>query len=149
MVIFFLDDPTAALTRWRQLLRPGGRLGVATFQPWDGAWQALDALYDEFVEEPLPSDDRWDTDAQVEAILGAAGFEDVHTHSVTYAIPFADYEEWRRWSWATPMGGLWRSTPASVHPEIQLRATEILDGSRTPDGRIALEATARYTLGTA
>jgi len=147
MVIFFLDDPTAALTRWRALLRPGGRVGVATFQPWEGAWNDLDALHDEFVEDPQPTDDRWDTDAQVEAMLTGAGFAAVHTESATYEIPFSDFDEWRRWSWATPMGGLWRRTPASAHPEIERRATEILDASRTPDGHIALEATARYTFG--
>ena len=57
MVIFFLDDPTAALTRWRALLRPGGRLGVATFQPWYGTLGGARAtLYDEFAEDPLPTD---------------------------------------------------------------------------------------------
>ena len=52
MVIFFLDDPTGALTRWRALLRPGGRVGVATFQPWYGTWAKLVDLYDEFGRGP-------------------------------------------------------------------------------------------------
>ena len=147
MVIFFLDDPTAALTRWRALLRPGGRVGVATFQPWQGAWNELDALHDEFVQDPQPADDRWDTDAQVEAMLTDAGFSGVRTETVRYEIPFTDFDEWRRWSVATPMGGLWRRTPTSVHPEIERRATVILDGSRAPDGHIALQVDARYTFG--
>ena len=151
MVIFFLDDPVAALTRWRALLRPGGRVGVATFQPWVGTWRALDELYEEFVENPLPAaaDYWWDTDESVEAMLTGAGFTEVRTESVTYQIPFVDVEEWRRWSWATPLGGLWRGTPASVHPEIERRAGAILEGSRTPEGQILLEVTARYTLGVA
>jgi SAM-dependent methyltransferase len=147
MVIFFLDDPTAALRRWRALLRPGGRVGVATFQPWQGAWNELDALHDEFVQDPQPADDRWDTDAQVEAMLTDAGFSGVRTETVRYEIPFTDFDEWRRWSVATPMGGLWRRTPTSVHPEIERRATVILDGSRAPDGHIALQVDARYTFG--
>jgi ubiquinone/menaquinone biosynthesis C-methylase UbiE len=149
MVIFFLDDPIAGLSRWRALLRPGGRVGVATFQPWEGTWRALDALYDEYVEDPLPTDDRWDTDASVEEMLRGAGFDGVRTESATYEIPFTDYDQWRRWSWATPMGGLWRRTPESLHPEIERRATAILDASRASDGHLVLEATARYTFGEA
>ena len=147
LVIFFLDDPTGALTRWRALLRPGGRAGLATFQPWVGTWKALDALYDEFADEPMPDDDRWDTDAQVETMLSDAGFSEVRSETARYAIPFADHEEWRRWSLATPMGGLWRRTPESQHAEIMRRATRLLDGSRDATGRIVLEVDARYTFG--
>jgi ubiquinone/menaquinone biosynthesis C-methylase UbiE len=147
LVIFFLDDPTSALTRWHALLRPGGRVGVATFQPWDDTWAELDALYVEYAEDPLPDDDRWDTDERVEAYLTGAGFSDVRTETARYEILFADLEEWRGWSWATPLGGLWRRTPESVHPEIMRRASAILDESRRADGRIVLDVDARYTFG--
>ena len=65
LVIFFLDDPVGALTRWHALLRTGGRVGVATFQPWHGAWRALDELEDEFSESPTSPDPRFDTDEGV------------------------------------------------------------------------------------
>jgi SAM-dependent methyltransferase len=149
LVIFFLDDPTGALMRWRDLLRPGGRVGVATFQPWDGTWAALDALYDEFADDPMPTDDRWNDDAQVEAMLSGAGFGEVRSETVRYEIPFADVDEWRRWSWATPMGGLWRRTDASLHAEIMRRATAILEGARADDGRLVLAADARYSFAIA
>jgi hypothetical protein len=147
MVIFFLDDPTAALTRWRALLGPGGRIGVATFQPWYGTWAKLVDLYDELAEDPLPTDDRYSTDAGVEQMMTGAGFSAVRTESAAYVIPFADAEEWRRWSLAPPLGGLWRRTPEARHPEIMRRATELLEGSRGPDGRMVLEVSARYTFG--
>lgn len=147
MVIFFLDDPTGALKRWRALLRPGGRVGVATFQPWYGTWAKLVDLYDELVEDPQPTDDRYATDAGVERILAGAGFSEVRTDSAAYLVPFADAEEWRRWSRATPLGGLWRSTPEATHPEIMRRATASLEESRGPDGRMVLEVSARYTFG--
>ena len=147
MVIFFLDDPTAALTHWRALLRSGGRVGVATFQPWYGTWAKLADLYDEFAEDPLPADSRYETDAGVEDMLTSAGFSEVRTDTARYEIPFADAEEWRRWSLATPMGGLWRRTPESRHPEIMRRATDLLESSRVEDGRMVLEVAARYTFG--
>ncbi len=104
-------------------------------------------LYDEFAEDPLPTDSRYGTDAQVERMLTDAGFSDVRTETARYVIPFADAEEWRRWSLATPMGGLWRRTPESRHPEIMRRATDLLESSRDEDGRMVLEVAARYTFG--
>jgi hypothetical protein len=82
-------------------------------------------------------------------MVTAAGLSEVRSEHATYRIPFADVEEWRRWSWATPMGGLWRRTDETVHPEILRRATEILESSRDADGRIVLEVGARYTFGVA
>jgi SAM-dependent methyltransferase len=134
LVIFFLDDPVGALKRWRALLRPGGRVGITTFQEWWGAWLALSDLYD---------------DSGVESMLRDAGFAEVRSEHATYAIAFADLEEWQRWSWATPMGGLWRRTPETDHPEILRRAGEILEANRDADGRIVLEVGARYTFGLA
>jgi hypothetical protein len=114
-----------------------------------GAWTALLGLHDEFAEDPLPTDDRWGTDRGVEEMLTAAGFAGVGSVTARYEIPFTDVEEWRTWSLATPMGGLWRRTPESAHPEILRRATEILEATRTADGRLVLEVDARYTFGTA
>lgn len=146
LVLFFLDDPVGALERWRALLRPGGRAGITTFQPWWGAWQALSDLYDEFTEDSISQgDDRYGTDAGVERMLTGAGFSDVRSEHATYVIPFSDVDQWERWSWATPMGGLWRRTRETDHPEILRRATEILEASRDADGRIVLEVGARYT----
>ncbi len=144
LVIFFLDDPTAALRRWRAVLRPGGRLGFATFQPWRGAWAALVEASDEFAVEPPSTDGRWGTDAQVEAMVTEAGLAEVRTETASYRIPFTDVEQWRAWSWATPMGGIWRRTPESAHPEIMRRATAILEGAG-----LVLEVDARYTFAIA
>jgi ubiquinone/menaquinone biosynthesis C-methylase UbiE len=147
LVLFFLDDPVGALARWRTLLRPGGRVGVTTFQPWWGSWQALSDLYDEFTDDSISTDDRYGTEAGVELMLTGAGFSEVRSELATFVIPFADVAEWERWSWATPLGGLWRRTREADHPEILRRATEILEASRDADGRIALEVGPRYTFG--
>ncbi len=149
LVIFFLDDPTAALTRWRAVLRPGGRLGFATFQPWRGAWAEILAISDEFAEGPRQTDSRWRSDSAVETMMSEAGFTQVRTETASYDVPFRDAEEWRRWSWATPMGGVWRGSPESAHPEIFRRASEILEGTRTDHGQMVLEVDARYSLAIA
>jgi ubiquinone/menaquinone biosynthesis C-methylase UbiE len=153
LVIFFLPDPVAALTRWRALMRPGGRLGVATFQPWIGTWKALDAIYREHARDASASatqQDAFQGDEGVERALTIAGFGAVRTESQTHRVLFDDVEAWERWSRAgTVMGGLWTRTPEAAHPEILRRATALLEQSRDADGRIVLEVVARYTFGVA
>jgi ubiquinone/menaquinone biosynthesis C-methylase UbiE len=153
LVVFFLPDPVAALARWRALTRPGGRLGVATFQPWFGTWKALDDIYQEFAGEQHASASQQSAfagDAGVERILTEAGYDEVRTDLVTHPIHFDDVDEWVRWSKAgTVMGGIWNRTAEADHAEILRRATTILEGSRGPDGRTVLEVGARYTFGTA
>jgi ubiquinone/menaquinone biosynthesis C-methylase UbiE len=153
LVVFFLPDPVDALARWRVLTRPGGRLGVATFQPWFGTWKALDDIYQEFAGEQHTSASQqsaFEGDAGVERLLTDAGYVEVRTDLVTHPIHFDDVDQWVRWSKAgTVMGGIWNRTDEADHPEILRRATAILEGSRAEDGRIVLEVGARYTFGKA
>ncbi|MGI3784413.1 MAG: class I SAM-dependent methyltransferase, partial [Janthinobacterium lividum] len=79
LVLFFLDDPAAALRRWRELLVPGGRLGVATFGEQDPRWRKLDAVFLPFLPAAL-KDARtsgttgpFGSDAGMEALLADAG----------------------------------------------------------------------------
>ena len=39
LVLFFLPDPAVALAAWRELLAPGGRIGVTTFGPYTEQWR--------------------------------------------------------------------------------------------------------------
>lgn len=146
LVVFFLPDPQPALARWRALMRSGGRLGIATFQPWSGAWRELADLQGPSAAPHTAFDD----DAGVEGLLTGAGYGGVRTETVTHRIAFADVGEWERWSRAgTVMGGIWNRTDERDHPEIRRRAAEILGRTRGEDGRLWLEVDARYTFGRA
>jgi ubiquinone/menaquinone biosynthesis C-methylase UbiE len=151
LVLFFLPDPVGALTRWRALLSPGGRVGVTTFAPWRGTWAALSELAEQYEEEsaPIRGRDVYDSDAGVEQLLAGAGFADVRTLGVTYSIPFVDVDQWRRWSAGTALASLWRRSDEADHPAILARAAELLEEGRDASGRITLEVDLRYTFGRA
>jgi len=149
LVLFFLADPVAALAAWRALLGPGGRVGIATFEPWAGGFAELLDLAEEYAG-PAPSSrgaTPFDTDAGVEDLFGQAGFDEVRTVPRTYPIPFEDVDQWRTWSLGTAVRRVWTDTDPGRHPEILERAGAILEGARAPDGRFVLEIGIRYTLG--
>jgi hypothetical protein len=141
----------AALREWRRLLRPRGRVGVATFRPWTGALEQLLSLVPEYAGEG-PSNrggSPFDTDEGVAGLFDAAAFQDVRTVGRTYQIPFESLEQWRRWSRTTALQRLWSESDPARHEEILARVGGILDGSRGPDGRMTLEVSIRYTLARA
>ena len=149
LVLFFLPDPAEALGRWARLLVPGGRLGAATFRPWPQTWQSIEDLFEEYappVSGPGPTTmpDVYADDAGVEGLFRAAGLADVRTEVATYAIPFADVEQWRVWSHGTAMRGLWMRAPEDAHDEIVARVARILE-----DSGGSMDVDIRYTLGTA
>lgn len=148
LVLFFLDEPQAALARWRTLLAPGGRLGLATFRPWPATWQAVSDVFTDHLPpesaSPAGMPDVFATDEGVEALAVGAGFRDVRTEGVTYPIPFVDVEQWRDWSMGTAMRGLWMSVPPESHPDILARVERLLD-----DAGRRLDVAIRYTFGRA
>lgn len=148
LVLFFLPDPVAALTAWHRLVRPGGRAGIATFQPWTDRMGELLAMVTEYAG-PAPSSrggSPFDSDAGVEELFVRAGFVDLRTSSMTHVVPFADIEQWRTWSMATALRRIWTDTDPAVHPEILERVEAILAGERDSAGRMTLDVDIRYTL---
>lgn len=148
LVLFFLPDPAAAVDAWARLLRPGGRLGVTTFRPWTGTWQAVEeALMSYAAEDAAPSTrmaDVFATDAGVEGLLRAAGLADVRTDTLDLPVRFPDADTFLSWASGTAMRGLWLRVPEGRRAEALAEVTDLM---RTDDG-LRLDAPLRYTLGT-
>lgn len=153
LVLFFLLDPTAALGTWRELLVPGGRLGVATLGDQDPRWTRLDQLFTPYLP-PGMLDARtsgrsgpFATDAGVAAMLSAAGLVDVRTEALALTTEFADPGHWLAFTRSHGQRAMWDAVPAEHRDRLQDEALDALAGMRDADGRIRLGQQVRYTLG--
>lgn len=153
LVVFFLPDPGDALSRWRSLLRPGGRLGISTFSLRDPAWKQLDDLFLPYLPPHL-LDARtsgqagpFASDVGVEDLLTSAGYDEVRTSSAVISPSFADPDQWYDWTWSHGQRIFWLAVPEAERDDIKRRAYAILEECRDDSGRISLTQTVRFTVG--
>ena len=153
LVAFFLPDPLVGLKAWRDLLAPGGRIGISSFGPRDQLWVDIDALFTPFLP-PQMLDARtrgasgpFASDAAVEGLLGDAGFRQVRTVTSHVTVRFKDAEQWYAWSWSHGQRAMWESVPEDLREGLKSQASDILGRVADERQRITLTQGIRYTLG--
>jgi ubiquinone/menaquinone biosynthesis C-methylase UbiE len=148
LVLFFIPDPVAALARWRDLSRRGGRVGISTFPVPTGRLRELLDLVTEFAG-PAPSprgESPFDSDEGVEELFTRAGYSVVRTTTVAHAVAFEDVAQFRAWTMGTVLRRVWADTDPAGHAEILARAEQVLARERDDRGRMSLDVPIRYTL---
>jgi len=153
LVLFFLPDPAAAVGGWRDLLVPGGRLGVATFGAHDERWAAVDTLFAPYLPKAMLGaltrgrSGPFASDEGVEALLSGAGLTDVRTVRRRADVAFSSPEQWHDFSWSHGQRARWEAVPPDRREQVRQQAFGLLDDLDDPDGRISFSQEVRYTLG--
>jgi ubiquinone/menaquinone biosynthesis C-methylase UbiE len=155
-VVFFLDDPAAAVARWSRLLRPGGRLVLSTFAELTDADRAMYAAIGEALrpfrppieEDDVPgSTDPTRTPEWVTALFTEADLDDVEMVEIVqrseYETPGLFYD------FLLSAGGraMVEDIPAEQQAAARAAVTDaIVEHLRQPDGSYARETGMRLTL---
>jgi len=153
LVLFFLPDPQAALTAWLGLLRPGGRLGVATFRGRDPFLELAHELFEPYLPPDLlgarttGAKGPFASDAGMTGLLRAAGFVDVQSVASTVSPAFRDVEHWYEFSMSVGMRQYWQAVPTRARARVRAEVFELVSQLATADGTIQLPFGVRYSLG--
>ena len=152
LVIFFLDDPHAALVRWAGLLAPAGRIGVTTFGGEDAAWLAIDEVFrphlpqQDAAEPGSSAPDPFDSDGGVERLLAEAGFAGVRTADRTVVVRFRDVEQLLAFSWSHGQRAMWEAVPEAERGDVRAELVSTVADLGLGHGGIAFTQRVRHTL---
>jgi len=153
LVLFFVPDPGAAVRAWRDLLVPGGRVGVTTFGSPDPRWASADAVMKPYLGQPRPgvsedpNDNPFASDSGVEQLLTYAGFVDVQTVNRTIPIRFPSVDKWFEFSWSTGQRAMWLALSEEQRAELRSAIAAELHQIADPDGAVRYDQKVRHTLG--
>jgi ubiquinone/menaquinone biosynthesis C-methylase UbiE len=153
LVLFFLPHPQAALEAWLPLLRPGGRLGVATFRGSDPVLEMAHEVFDPYLPPDLldarttGAQGPFASDAGMTGLLRAAGFVDVQSVGSTVSPVFRDVEHWYDFSMSLGMRRYWESVPPKALPGVRDEVFAQVAQLATSDGTIQVPFGVRYSLG--
>lgn len=152
-VLFMLPDPHAAMRRYRDLLRDGGRLGVSRFpkQPDSGWMRAAGAIMRHHPlpkARQLPEESPFASDERLEAALRDAGFASARTVTEPFETTFADREQWWAFAWSHGQRGALERVPDDELPALEAECFDLLADEVRPDGTLLLTQYVAFTVAT-
>jgi len=147
-VLFFLPDPVATATRVREVLRPGGRFVLSTFDVADERWRGVEARVRPFwppTDEPShpATKSHFSSTVGVEELLGDAGYHDVDTVLVEHVNIYRDVQQWLDWTWSAGARVIWERVPEADLVTAQAAACDVVAGLAEPDGTLRERFTVR------
>ncbi|MGH3770158.1 MAG: class I SAM-dependent methyltransferase [Pseudonocardiaceae bacterium] len=162
-IIVFLPDPISALTSFRKLLTPGGKLGFTSplfHREWGLLLPPLTEVITDEILQYVPEEWRphnlvehrysWlvDTDELI-ATLTQAGFDNIIIHDEPVRIVTGSGRDWVTWSQTHGIRLLWDSLPEHARRQLETSIIAELESRRADDGLIATEMPVRYVIAEA
>jgi ubiquinone/menaquinone biosynthesis C-methylase UbiE len=143
-VLQFLPRPAQAVSRWRELLTPKGRLGVAWTSGQDPRWAPVIAAIDAHVPDGVPgfaaymARPPFGEVAAFEQTLRDGGYTDVATVTRQITMAYNGPDQW--WAAAQTQGPWalsWRHIPGDRLVQARWEAVRLLESLRAADGFIS------------
>jgi ubiquinone/menaquinone biosynthesis C-methylase UbiE len=143
--VFFMPDPTAALTEWGRVLAPGGRIVLSTWAANDPRWDfereirrgflgELGPAFLDEMREALSLLERFDDQQKVADELGAAGFADIESAEDRREFVFRDEQAWWDWQWSHGARAVLEPLPEESRQRLRAEVTEAMQQLRQENG---------------
>jgi SAM-dependent methyltransferase len=97
--VYLLDGQAATLRRWRQVLRPGGRLAVSAFGDLDARWAWKRELLGRYAPPIERLGSGCDGPVALEPLLRACGARAVAMHVERHDVVYANGQAWWAEQW--------------------------------------------------
>jgi SAM-dependent methyltransferase len=144
-VVFFMPDPTAALQEWKRVLKPGGRMVVATWAGGDPRWswerdvrmpyvRLIDPERARELLESLQALSRFDSAEKVDTELRLAGLDPQQVVPHTIEFVFASEDDWWAQIWSHGARAFVEALPESDRERYRAESYEAMQGNREGDG---------------
>jgi SAM-dependent methyltransferase len=149
LVLYLLPAPQAALLRWRDLLRPGGRAGFTWGMRPDPRWAPVFDTVDRYAPPGLGLEAmtrRLGPAAEVEAMLTRCGYTTITTTSESIEVTYDSPEQWWQASWHELPRLAWQHIPKDLHQAARRDAFAELDKIRGPGGTLTRRILIGYML---
>ncbi len=133
--LFFFPDSHRALTEFRRVLTPGGRLGISTFTPVvsEGlAW--FGELVRDALHMPRQGQEtiQFDQPDQLQQALAAAGFTDAEIQGASFEVSVPSADHFWEWMWSVGIRGLLEQLDQSTADSVRIAAETCLDRELGP-----------------
>jgi SAM-dependent methyltransferase len=147
-VLFFLPHPVATATRVGEVLRPGGRFVLSTFDVPDERWKVVEGAVRPYwppTDEPShpATISHFSSTAAVEELLAQAGFDEVDTILVEHVNVYRDVQQWLDWTWSAGARVIWERVPEVDRDAAQAAACDVVAGLAEVDGTLFERFTVR------
>jgi ubiquinone/menaquinone biosynthesis C-methylase UbiE len=153
LLLYLLPDPAAALTRWHQLLTPGGVLAFSWGTgPPDPRWIRVFAAVDAYAPaQPgfFSLTSRLPQPSAMHAALTRHGYTNITITANTITVRYDNPDQWWLASVSEGPWLCWRDIPRNQLNAARADALQLLQPLREPDGSLTRDIPMAYAVATA
>jgi ubiquinone/menaquinone biosynthesis C-methylase UbiE len=132
--VFFFPDPEQAASELYRVLVPGGTVGLSSWTGDDERWAWEQELLGGLDVARRAVARPFSESAELEQLLGGAGFEAARVHLEHRDIRFASEDEWWEWMWSFSIRGVLEQLDDSAREAYRAAAYEAMQALKEPDG---------------